>query len=330
MSLRAWSLLLALLLPVSGTLRAQDRLFRDERPAMGTRFAVSIYAPDASTAQAALEVAFEEIERIEQLLSDYRSTSELSRVNREAFDAPVTVDPELFALLTRVKRLSRETSGAFDPAVGALVDAWGFRSGSPSLPPVDRLEEARSRSGMGLVHLDSLSRTVRFAVRGVRLDPGAFGKGFAADRAAEILRSSGVERALVNAGASTFRALSPPPGEAGWVVTIHGDTTWIRDAGLSISGQDRRHFESGGASWGHILDPGTGRPAPAGRLSVVLAPDATLADALSTALYVEGPAGAAGAVTGRAGISALVLPAPSDHAAAFRLRWPSTPHDTEP
>lgn len=318
-------MVMAIVLGFPGLTSAQEVLFRDERPAMGTTFAVSLYAADASSAEAAFEVAFEEIERIEQLLSDYRSTSELSRVNRSASTEPVTVEPEFLSLLERIRQISIETGGAFDPAVGALVDAWGFRTGTPARPDHPVFVEALSSTGLSHMALGVSDRTVRFDRTGVRLDPGAFGKGYAADRVVRILSESGVTRAFVNAGSSTFRALGPPPGEPGWIVTVQSDTVRVAHAGLSISGQDRRRFSEGGAEYGHILDPRTGIPAPAGRLAAVFASDATEADAWSTALVVLGAERAAEAIRDRPGVSALVLPAPSDATPAFRRHWPPDP-----
>lgn len=313
---------LALSLDVAGRASAQDRLFRDERPAMGSTFAVSVYAPDPSSAEAAIEVAFEEIERIEQLLSDYRPTSELSRVNRMAANDSVTVDPELFNLLERVRELSVETGGAFDPTVGALVDTWGFGTDSPSVPSEEAIRKALSVSGLQHVVLNAEHRTVQFDRDGVRIDPGAFGKGYAADRAAHVLEESGTSRALVNAGSSTFRALGPPPGEPGWIVRVGDDTLYAVHSGLSISGQNQRRFEACGVVFGHILDPRTGFPAVSGRLSVVVASDATRADALSTALYVLGPGHAAETFRNLGEVSARVLPAPTDSFWTYLKHWP--------
>jgi thiamine biosynthesis lipoprotein len=319
-------LAIALAVAFAGDAGAQDQLFRAERPAMGTTFAVSLYAADPAAAEATFEVAFEEIERVEQLLSDYRPTSELSRVNRLAGQGPVTVEPELHALLVRVRGISEATGGAFDPTVGALVDAWGFRAGAPSVPEPHALATAMAATGMRHATLDTAARTVRFDDARVRLDPGAFGKGYAADRAVRALAASGVTRALVNAGASTFRALAPPPGEPGWTVTVAkgdaADTLRLVHAGLSVSGQGQRRFTSGDTTYGHVLDPLVGRPAAAGRLAAVQAPDALEADALSTASYVLGPKRAGLAARGRQDLSILVLPAASDPSSAYRWRWP--------
>lgn len=329
MTARPIGVAFAAILAVSVDAGGPERLYRADRPALGTTVAISVYAADSVLADVALEAAFAEIERVEQLLSDYRPTSELSRINRLAASGPVTVDPELFGLLDRMRGVRERTLGAFDPAIGSLVDAWGFRSGDPAVPSAVRRERARIAAGMDRVALDPARRTVTFASDGTRIDAGAFGKGYAVDHAARVLGESGIERALVNAGASTFRALGAPPGEPGWIIRLEGtaDTLFVAHAGLSVSGQSRRRFVRDGVVFGHIIDPRTGYPAPAGRMTAVIAPDATGADALSTALYVLGPDQAASVVASDDRLSVLVRPGPSDSASVYRWRWPApTPH----
>lgn len=276
---------------------------------MGTRFSIEIVAIDRSAAEPALAAAREEVERIEQLLSDYRASSELSRLNRER---RVTLDPELFALLVRVGELVEATRGTFDPAVGALVDAWGFRSGRYRVPSDSTLERLTKASGWRHVNLEPGERRVTLTHAGVRLDPGAFGKGYAAERVADLLLRLGVRCALVDAGQSTYRALGAPPGSGGWIVSLPSPDGMSRNVSLvhealATTGSSARRFAQSGLTYGHVLDPRTGHPAPADRLVFVRAPSALDADALSTALYVASSGDAAAILGPFSGASALLF-----------------------
>lgn len=284
-------------------------VFRDTWSAMGTRFSLEIVAPDRSVAEMAFAAARDEVERIEQLLSDYRPSSELSRLNRER---AVTLDPELFALLVRVGELVGATRGSFDPAVGALVDAWGFRSGRFRVPADSTLTRLVEGSGWRHLRLESTDRRAVLTHRGVRLDPGAFGKGYAAERVVDVLLRHGLTCALVDAGQSTWRALGPPPDADGWIISlpspdgVHRTVSLVHES-LATTGASTRRFELAGTTFGHVIDPRTGHPAPAGRLVFVRATSALDADALSTALYVAAPGDAASILGPFSGASALLF-----------------------
>lgn len=147
-------------------------------------------------------VEFEEIDRLDEALSNYRETSELSRINRLAAKEPVTTDPEVFQLLQRSLDFNRQSNGAFDITVGPLMRAWGFFRGQGRYPTAAELEQARSRVGWQNIKLDAKSRTVRFLISGLELDLGGIGKGYAIDRAVSVLREAGVKSAFVDSGSS--------------------------------------------------------------------------------------------------------------------------------
>ncbi len=284
----------------AGVLWAQEagpRLFSQTRPAMGASFTIHLYAADQRRAAALFDMAFEEVERVEALLSNYRPSSELSRINREAARAPVVTDPEMFAFLEEAFGLSRRSEGAFDITVGPLARAWGFFRGAGRLPTRVELAAARRAVGWRKVQLDSTARTVRFLAPGVQLDPGAIGKGYAVDRVIALLRDAGVESALVDAASSTLAALGAPPGQPGWRVYVPRpggrapsiSTVLLRDLSLSTSGSTAQFFRAGGRTYSHIFDPRTGRPVEGILQDTVVAPSAAASDALSTALFVLGP-----------------------------------------
>ncbi len=254
------------------------------RRAMACDFSVTLPAGRPRAIETACS-ALEEIERLEAKLTVYREDSDLVRVNRDAADRAVAVDPELFEILALAIRLSAATGGAFDAATGALIKAWGFFRGSQRVPEPAELAAALGASGSRHVRLDPSRRAVRFLRPGLEMNLGAIGKGFAIDRATHALRRSGVHTALVQGGRSSLRALGSFRIAIG---TPPLATIWLRDRALGTSGDSNRFFICGGVRYGHVLDPRSGQPA-AGLLSATaLAPTAAEADALSTAFYVLG------------------------------------------
>lgn len=316
---------------------AGQSLFSEARPAMGTTFEIYLYAPDAARAAALFEAAFEEIERVEAALSNYRASSELSRINARAGAGPVVTDPEVFALLERALAFSRLSGGAFDITVGRLMKAWGFFRGAGRYPSDEELQRALAETGWRRVRLDARARTVRFLSPGLELDPGGIGKGYALDRVAELLRGAGVTAALINSGSSSIYALGAPPGKAGWTVRVPDpleraltlSTVVLKDSSLSTSGSYEKFFRLGGRVYCHIMDPRTGRPVRGVLQATVIAPLGADSDALSTAVFVLGPARAPrllGRVRGAAG---LVVTDGAGARRVRRFRWPSVEaHDS--
>jgi thiamine biosynthesis lipoprotein len=281
---------------------------------MGTTFEIHLYAESAASASAAFDVAFAEIERVEAAISNYRATSELSRINVAAAARPVVTDPEVFGLLQRSLDYSRQSDGAFDVTVGRLMKAWGFFRGRGRYPSAEELESARRETGWRLVALDPETRAVRF-LGPVELDLGGIGKGYAVDRVGALLRESGVRAALVSSGSSSIYALGAPPGEAGWLVRVPDPvdrsrplaTVRLRDQSLSTSGNYEKFFRLGGRTYCHIVDPRTGAPVEGMLQTTVIAPTATESDALSTALFVLGPEAGGRLLREHAGASALLV-----------------------
>jgi thiamine biosynthesis lipoprotein len=274
------------------------------RHAMATRFEILLHGENPSWLRAAGEEALDEVDRLEAQLSLYRPTSEIAHVNWRAARESVRVSPNVFRLLQQAKQLHEETGGAFDITIAPLVRCWGFMGGTGQFPAPGEIEAALAKVGMKQVELNPTDCTVRFARDGVMLDLGAIGKGYALERAVELLREAGVTSALLHGGTSTIYGLGHPPDAEFWKVALeypqtegeqtprpHLATVSLRDEALSVSAVWGRSFKADGKTFGHVIDPRTGQPVAGTLLTAVALPSATETDALSTALLVAGTAG---------------------------------------
>ena len=286
---------------------------------MATRFEVLLHGSGTTDLRAAGEEALDEVERLEARLSLYRPASEIARVNALAARQPVRVSPPVFQLLELALRLHEESGGVFDIAVGPLVRCWGFMGGQGRMPEPEELARARAVSGMRHLCLDGNNFSVRFDCEGVMIDLGAIGKGYAIDCAARTLREAGVTSALLHGGTSTSYAIGAPPEAEAWQIAVASPpgldgrepparvVVRLRDEALSVSAVWGRSFEAGGKTYGHVLDPRTGRPVARAVLAAVSLPSATETDAFSTALLVAGRAGGGRIGRLRQGMRTLLL-----------------------
>lgn len=264
--------------------------------AMGATYSVALYDEDRTRMETAAEAAFEEVRRLDELLSNYKPDSEWSQVNRYAADRPVTVSQELFELLAACVEYSRESEGAFDITVGPLMKVWGFYKGTGHLPQKAEVQRALTQVGYRNILLDRPARTVKFARKGVELDPGGIGKGYAVDRMAAILKRNGIKIALVSGSGSSIYAMGAPPGEHGWKIEIRDPKdefktiteAVLKDESMSTSGSYEKFFEAEGKIYSHIMDPRTGYPAR-GMLSVsVIAPRTLDSEAWAKPFFING------------------------------------------
>jgi len=219
--------------------------FEESMDAMGSTYSIIAYGEDRQRMLGILEAAFEEVRRLDQLLSNYRPTSEWSQVNQFAGERPVKVSRELFDLLANCVEYSRQSDGAFDISVGPLMKVWGFYKGSGHLPHRAEVRGALSYVGYRNIVLDPKALTVRFATKGVEIDPGGIGKGYAVDRMIGILKQFGVRSAMVSGGGSSIYALGTPPDESrGWRISIRNPKAptqtvqeiFLKDESMSTSG----------------------------------------------------------------------------------------------
>ncbi|MEP7271931.1 MAG: FAD:protein FMN transferase [Acidobacteriota bacterium] len=270
--------------------------YKDSRVSMACAYQIVAYGNDLQQLRIVVERAFDEIDRIDRLMSHYKPDSPLSRLNRQAAQGPMKIEPELFDFIAECLRYSSVSNGAFDITVGSLMKAWGFFRGEGRMPSDQELSVARRTVGYQHVILNAEEQTIYFDQPGVELDLGGIAKGYAVDRAVGVLRLGNISRALVSAGGSTIYGLGSPPREAGWTVKIQDPvapdktalTVRLKDQALSVSGSYEKFFELGGHRYSHIMDPRTGRPVE-GTLGVaVITDNGTAGDALDNVFYVQG------------------------------------------
>ncbi|MGA2144033.1 MAG: FAD:protein FMN transferase [Bryobacteraceae bacterium] len=265
--------------------------------AMGSTYTVVLYGTGRVAMEAAADAALDEARRLDDLLSNYKPSSEWSGVNRHAAEGPVRISEELFQLLAACRDYSRESEGAFDISVGPLMKVWGFYKGTGHLPHRAEVMAAREKTGYRHVHLDAAARTVRFDRPGVELDPGGIGKGYAVDRMVAILRRMSVDTALVAASGSSIYGLgAPPDSPRGWPVDIKDPwdqrrkvaEVFLKDMSMSTSGSYEKFFRAEGRVYAHIMDPRTGYPAQGSVAVSVVAPRTIDSEAWAKPYFVNG------------------------------------------
>jgi thiamine biosynthesis lipoprotein len=290
--LRRWSrraFLSGLSPQVSASRNAWIRL---SRRAMACSFEVTIASEDARDLPVA-RAALDHIDRIEDQLTIFRNTSAIAEINRRAAAEPVPVDHVLFDLLCECVDIYRATGGTFDITTTPLSRIWGFLQREGLFPSREAVDTARMSVGLDAIRLDENSLTVRFTRKGVELNLGAIGKGFALDRAGADMRAGGVRHALLSAGRSSLLALGRR-GEGWWIDVISPSTdrrlaeVWLGDAALGTSGAGEQFVDVNGVRYGHVIDPRSGWPTSGILSSTVIADRAATADALSTAFFIGG------------------------------------------
>jgi thiamine biosynthesis lipoprotein len=308
--------------------------FHQTHAAMGTIFTIDLYVADQASAEQDMDLAFEEIDRLEALLSNYRPSSELSRISREAGSAPVVTDPETFRFLERSFYWSRVSNGAFDITVGPLLRAWGFFFHQGRIPSQPELDALRDKVGWRHVALDPETRAISFTNhQAMELDPGSIGKGFAVDSVVKLLREHGVTSAFISAGGSTLYAIGTPPDAAGWPVDvpdprIPGKTATsilLKDTSLSTGACTEKFFIKNGHRYCHIFDPRSMRPVEGILQTTVIDPSATDSDALSTVVFVLDTFASRRLLASRPETQALIFSQKTSHPPCVSINWKDTP-----
>jgi thiamine biosynthesis lipoprotein len=261
---------------------------------MGTRITVELWADDAAKGDRAIDALLDEMRHIDDSMSTYKPTSEVSEVNAKAADGPMHISKELFDLLTTAKEYSVITDGAFDITYASVGYMYDFRKHVH--PDEAQIDKALPAVNFRHVLLDPKNQTVQFSQKGVRIDLGGIAKGYSVDRGIDVLKSFGITRAYVSAGGDS-RIIGDRFGKP-WVVGIRdprkGEGQVIArlplvDAAISTSGDYERFFEENGVRYHHIIDPHTGHSASKVRSATVIGPYATRTDGLSKTAFVLGP-----------------------------------------
>lgn len=271
--------------------------FEQTQPHMGTQFNIALYAPDEATAQKAFEVAFARIQELDDRMSDYDATSELSRLSQSSpTSAPIAVSDDLWRVLVAAQELSQRSNGAFDVTVGPLTLLWRRTRRQRELPSQERLEQARAAVGYQHLRLHPDRQAVELLRPRMRLDLGGIAKGYASDEAIKAMNKLGVTQALVNASGGLSIA-DPPPGQKGWKVGVApldpeaepSRVLLLANCGVATSGDAWQYVEIEGTRYSHIIDPRTSLGLTTRSSVTVVAPTGMLADGLATAASILGP-----------------------------------------
>jgi len=300
----------------------EDTWLHLSRTAMACRFEATLPMADRAGTSVARQ-ALAEADRLEQQLTIFRETSEVSQINRTAAAHPVQVEAALFALLQQCMELSRATAGAFDITSGPLSDCWGFLRRQGRIPEPQEIAAARALVGVEQWVLDHSARTIRFARDGVRINFGSIGKGYGLDCITASLDHR-VRACLLSAGSSSIRAIGSGD-RSGWLVGVRHprDKTRrlarlrMRDCAMATSGSEEQFFEHQGKRYGHIIDPRTGLPAERVSGVTVIAESAAMADALATAFFVGGPEMAESYCSTHPGVLVIMLESAAERAIVF-------------
>ena len=283
------------LVPVSESL-AKNALVKRSQYLMGTIVFVTGVASDETTAHEAVDAGLKEIRRLEKLWSTWIPDSELSQVNAAAGKQSVQVSKETMDLLEQSLEMNRLTEGGLNIAIGPAVTAWNV-SDQGRIPAQEELEDVRPLMILANLQLNRESKTVFLTRPGMQIDVGGIAKGYAADLATEIMKTSGATAGVVaiSGDIKTFGrmpdgqqflfGIQHPRKEQGHVLA----TLELEDEAVSTAGDYQRYFEQDGVRYHHILDPQTLRPARSTQSVTVIASQGVMADGLDTGIFVMGP-----------------------------------------
>ncbi len=269
-----------------------------QRAEMGVPFRIVLYSYSKNLAEGSAEAAFARIKQINDVMTDYDSDSELSRLSQTSGQGQeVAVSPELWLVLARAQDLAERSHGAFDVTVGPYVNLWRYARRQGTMPDPVRLAKAGVAVGYTKMELNPQRHTVKLLVPNMRLDLGGIAKGFAVDQALRTLGRNGITNALISGGGD-MAVSGPPPGKPGWRIELPPlDATnapparyvMVAHAGISTSGDTFQRLDIDGKRYSHIIDPRTGVGLTDHRLVTVIAPDDFTADGLTKVMSVLEP-----------------------------------------
>lgn len=262
---------------------------------MGCDFKITVVADNENEGQEYIKIAVAEIIRIERLISSWDSNSETSMINTNAGVKPVIVANELFELINRSKQISQLTNGAFDISYASMDKIWKFDGSVTKLPSQEKVKESVKKVGYENIVLDVENNSVFLKNIGVKIGFGAIGKGYAADKAKQLLVNKGVKGGIINASGDLTTWGKQPDGKS-WLVGIKNPLNknkifaWfpVENKAVVTSGNYEKFLLINNQRYSHIINPKTGYPSKGVISTSVFAPKAELADALATSIFVLG------------------------------------------
>ncbi|WP_111709703.1 FAD:protein FMN transferase [Lutibacter citreus] len=262
---------------------------------MGSRFDITVSAKDSVNASNYINIAVDEISRIEKLISSWDPNSQTSKIISNAGIKPVKVDKELFQLIERALAISKLTDGAFDISYASMDKIWRFDGSMKTMPSEEEIKASVSKVGFQHIILNKEKQTVFLELKGMKIGFGAIGKGYAADKAKQLLISKGVKAGIINASGD-MNTWGKQPNGKDWMIAITNPmnkniafaTLPISNKAVVTSGNYEKYVTFNNIRYTHIIDPRTGYPATDIISVSVFAPKAELADALATSIFVMG------------------------------------------
>ncbi len=287
-------LLLLFLLGVLHPLSSQETHTRTLK-LMGSKFDITVVADSETIGSRYIDLAVNEIHRIEKLISSWDPYSETSKINLNAGLQPVKVSPELFDLINRALEISKITDGAFDISYASMDNIWTFDGSMTQMPSKEQIKNSVEKVGFQHILMDKERKTVFLEKKGMKIGFGGIGKGYAADKAKALLMDQGVIAGIINASGDMNTWGKQPNGKE-WQVAITNPLNKnkvfallpIKEGAVVTSGNYEKYVSFNGIRYSHIIDPRSGYPSSGIISATVFAPSAELADALATAIFVMG------------------------------------------
>lgn len=282
---------------------------------MGNRFTISVVDDDAKLAEKQIDEAIAEVSRIENLLTTFNNESQTNQINENAGIRPVNVDKEVFDLIQRSLRISALTDGAFDISYGSIDKRfWNFDKEMTSLPNAEAAKESIKLINYQNIILDTLNLTVFLKEKGMRIGFGGIGKGYAAERAKQLLIKNGVKSGIVNA-AGDLTTWGNQPNGTPWTIAIADPDTQnkafsyinISDIAVATSGNYEKYVIIDEKKYSHTIDPKTGFPVSGIKSVTIICPNAELADAMATPITVLGVDAGLGLINQMKQIACIII-----------------------
>ncbi len=262
---------------------------------MGSRFEVTVVANNSIEGNKYIDLAIDEISRIEKLISSWDKNSQTSLINRNSGIKPVKVSKELFYLIERAAKISKLTEGAFDISYASMDEIWKFDGSMTTMPAKESIKKSIEKVGYKNIVLDESNYSVFLKLKGMKIGFGAIGKGYAADKAKQLLIRKGVKAGIINASGDLNAWGKQPDGE-NWQVAIVNPLnknkvfSWlpVNNSAVVTSGNYEKYVKFNNTLYAHIIDPRTGYPSTGVLSATIFTANAELADALATSVFVMG------------------------------------------